>query len=305
MTTSSLKFTPLEIALDYATRFGLPVFPVALIRQPNGKIEKRPLTPHGLKDATRDLSTIEMMWRATPGAAIGMPTGTPSGINVLDVDCKDPKAYGPDTLADLGIPFLPVVPISHTISCGFHLLFGPNPEVDLRNSAGTSGLGLGLDFRGSGGFIVLPSGTVAIRNGTNYETSEGYWWDPHHNLDTAPLIPAPAWLGHRTKKTTSAPSSRHRHDGRRFDPVRVLDEACANIRTAGPGDKYRTVRREPFIVGCLVRDRFLDERTAWHALKGAIAGLERHAANVAHMWKAAEGAFAEGLAAPSARRAGR
>ena len=151
---------------------------------------------------------------------------------------------------------------------------------------------------------MLPSGTVAIRNGTTIEMSEGYWWDPHYNLDTAPLIPAPAWLGHRTKKAASTASSR-RHDGGRFDPLRVLDEACANIRNAGPGDKYRTIRREPFIVGCLVRDRFLDEHIAWHALTGAIAGLERHAADVGHMWKAAEGAFAEGLAAPSARRAGR
>jgi hypothetical protein len=243
MTTSSLKFTPLEIAADYAVRFGLPVFPVALIRLPNGKIEKRPITPHGLKDATRDLKVIEAMWRATPGAAIGMPTGSASDVNVLDVDCKDPKAYGLDTLADLGLPFLPVVPISHTISCGFHLLFGPNPEIDLHNSAGTSGLGAGLDLRGSGGFVVLPSGTVAIRNGTTIEMSEGYWWDPHYNLDTAPLIPAPAWLGHRTKKAASTTSSPHHHDGRRFDPVRLLDEACANIRNAGPGERHDTMIR--------------------------------------------------------------
>jgi putative DNA primase/helicase len=303
MTTSSLKITPLEIALDYAARYGLPIFPVALIKLPDGKIEKRPLTLHGLKDATRDPHTIEAMWRAAPGAAIGMPTGIPSGINVLDVDCKDPRAYGPDTLADLGMPFLPVVPISHTISCGFHLLFGPNPEIDLRNSTGASGLGPGLDFRGSGGFVVLPSGTVAIRNGTNIEMSEGYWWDPHYNLDTTPLIPAPAWLGHRTKKVASATSSRHHHDGRRFDPVRLLDEACANIRNAAPGERHDTMNRHVFSVATLVGRDMLDKNLAWNALETATAVMvNRTAGNGsrhAHYFRVAfDQGFAEGKARP-------
>ena len=93
--------------------------------------------------------------------------------------------------------------------------------------------------------------------------------------------------------------------GKRFDPLRALDDACKLIRaSAGTGDKYRTVRREPFIIGCLVRDGFLKEEIAWHAVKAAVAGLEKHADDIDHMWNATEGAFAEGLGA-SPRRAGR
>jgi hypothetical protein len=297
---SSMTDTPLAAAFRYAGHLGWPVFPVGLLRQPNGKIEKRPLTPHGLKDASRDPAVIEGWWGRYSGAAVGMPTGSASGVVILDVDCKDPAAYGPDTLDDLGMSVLPNVPISHTISGGWHNLFATNPEIDIRNSEGRSGLGPGLDVRGSGGFIVLPSGTVMIRN---LGWHRGYFWDPHCNLDTMPLRPAPAWLGHRTKKANSAAKQR-RSLGERFDPQKALDEACANIRNAGPGEKYHTIRREPFIVACLVRDRLLDEKTARHAVDAALKGLERHAADHEHMWAMADGAWSEGLAAPQ-RRASR
>jgi len=71
--TNDLK----NAAIKYAQR-GLPVFPCGL--------DKRPLVSHGVKQATTDETQIHRWWTANPEASIGLPTGTPSGMWVLDVD---------------------------------------------------------------------------------------------------------------------------------------------------------------------------------------------------------------------------
>jgi hypothetical protein len=205
---------------------------------------------------------------------------------LLDIDVKDPRACGFDTLAALGGVILPDTPMAHTRSGGLHVYFACI-DTEIRNSEGKHGLGPGLDVRGEGGFAVVPC------------PGSGYVWDPHCNFETVALQPAPAWLGHKSK-----PHPQRHYDGRRRSPQEILDQCCANIRNAGPGEKYRTVRREPFIVGCLVRDGKLDKDLAWHALDAALGALECHADDPDHMWAAAEGAFAEGLdAAPRRPRA--
>jgi hypothetical protein len=286
MTTSSLKFTP----LDYAAHFGLPVFPVALIKQPNGKIDKQPLIKWK-EGATRDLQVIEQLWRRYPRAVPGMPTGKPSGINVLDVDTKNPAEFGPDTLEELGGMPLPVVPISHTISCGFHLMFGANPEVDIRNSAGKTGLGPGLDVRGTGGYIVLPAGgPVWVEN---LGMVEGYRWDDHHHLGNTPLIPAPKWMAHKTSQGSAA---RHRHGGP-FDPRHSLDEHCALIRGAGSGsgERHDTTNRSAFSVGTMVGRSMLDQNSAWASVHTAVGILAHGADDEKALINGAELAFADGV----------
>src|SRR4051812_4499506 len=68
-------------AIRYAADHGLPVFPVG--------DHKRPLTAHGLLDATTDLHQLERWWTRWPGANVALRTGaTPgkTGIVVIDVD---------------------------------------------------------------------------------------------------------------------------------------------------------------------------------------------------------------------------
>lgn len=72
----------LEAALYYA-QHGLPVFPCGP--------DKRPLTTHGFKDATTKATQIKQWWHDQPNALIGMPTGEPTGIDVLDID--DPHRF--------------------------------------------------------------------------------------------------------------------------------------------------------------------------------------------------------------------
>src|SRR3954466_10845433 len=77
--------TALSGAADLATasmmlaRHDVPVFPCA----PGGK---QPLTTHGFHDATADGATVREWWRRWPDANLGIPTGTPSGVDVVDVD---------------------------------------------------------------------------------------------------------------------------------------------------------------------------------------------------------------------------
>jgi len=261
--------TPLDVALRCLTR-GWPVFPV--------RTNKHPLIKWGT-GASTGVKTVTQWWQRWPQALVGVPTGRRSGIIVLDIDVKGGR-NGFDTLAALGLSSLPVTPIAHTRSTGVHVYFACI-AVEIRNSEGEHGLGVGLDVRGEGGFVVVPT------------PDSGYRWDPECNFNTVPLMPAPAWLGHKQKEQRPGVAPRSRD---KFDPRSVLADCSDHIRNAYDS-KYRTVRREAFIAGTLVRDRFITERHARHELEAALTIMGQRVHDYGHMLKAYEGAFAEGLAA--------
>jgi Bifunctional DNA primase/polymerase, N-terminal/Primase C terminal 2 (PriCT-2) len=153
----------LRAALHYAER-GWPVFPLwprhadkCACGDPGckhpGKHPIGPLVPQGFKNATTDEKTIRRWWREYPDAGIGMPTGAESGIDVLDIDRKN----GKDGTLPLGnlwgdLGALPETASTSTPSGGAHLYFLHAQGV----RCSTDRLGLGLDVRGDGGFVVLP-----------------------------------------------------------------------------------------------------------------------------------------------------
>ena len=265
--------------LDYAAR-GWPVFPASW----DGK--KIPLIKEWGPNASTDLAVISAWWQRWPDAWIGVPTGRRSGVVVLDIDIKRPDANGYDTLDDLGLGILPDTPLAHTRSGGLHVYFGCI-GFEIRNSAGKKGLGPGLDVRGEGGLVIVPS------------AQSGYEWDPHCNLDTLALVPAPAWLGHREKD--ARPANR---EGVRLAPVAILDTACDNIRRADKGERHDVLNREAFSVATLVGAGALDEQTARHQLAAATTAMVwRSGGDLKKAERDLEDAFADGLRAP--RRAAR
>ena len=165
----------LKSALAYAKLRGWSVFPIA----PKGK---NPLTPHGYKDATRDLEQIEEWWTEWPKANIGIPTGKENELFVLDVDTKN---NGHDTLYGL---IMEHGELPHTIQAktgggGSHFLF--QYEEGIKNKTEFK---QGLDIRGDGGYIVVsPS---LHESGKRYE-----WVEGHHPLDTR-LSLAPLYIFH-------------------------------------------------------------------------------------------------------------
>lgn len=137
-------------ALWYAER-GIAVFPL----RPTTKV---PLAgSRGFKDATTDRERIHRWWRTTPQANIGMPTG--QQWDVIDVD--GPPGYA--SLADLKDAGLlpPVLARAWTPRGGQHLYVAPTGDG---NAASVKP---GLDYRGLGGYVVLPPSVGA--NGERYD----------------------------------------------------------------------------------------------------------------------------------------
>lgn len=145
----------LERALLYAEQ-GWAVFPVI----PN---DKRPLTPNGFKDATKERDRIERWWTENPNANIGIATGEPSGLAIIDVDVRDGKP-GRESVASLR--GLPGTLTARTQSGGWHLYF-LRPEGGLRCK---NGFLPGVDLKADGGYVVAPGSSI---NGSPYE-----WLDP-------------------------------------------------------------------------------------------------------------------------------
>lgn len=122
---------------------GYPVFPL--------KPDKSPYIAHGFKNASKDEKQIATWAAQWPDALVGVPTGKPSGMFVLDVDVKNGKD-GFATLQAAGWN-LPATRTHRTKNGGgAHYLFRAPDGVPLKSSAGN--LGDGLDTRGDGGYIV-------------------------------------------------------------------------------------------------------------------------------------------------------
>jgi Bifunctional DNA primase/polymerase, N-terminal len=278
--------TPLDAALGYAARGGCPVFPCRE-REPD---RKRPYTPRGFYDATTDPAVIENWWRGWPNALIGIPTGLPSGVAVLDIDVKDDRTNGFDSLKDLGL-VLPATPMVHTASGGLHVYFA-NPERELRCSAGL--IGPGLDVRAAGGYIIAPS------------PGSGYRWDPIHHFGSVAPAAVPDWLW-PVKPSIPAPTSPLR-PVKGLDPYgeAAINSACDAIARAPAGEQERTLYAECFSIGTLAGADVVPVDLALSALLRAGAAMPSYDAR--HPWRPEEidfkvrRAFAAGLTRPREAR---
>jgi hypothetical protein len=169
-----------------ALRFGakVPVFPC--------KADKTPYTTNGHLDATTDRARIHAWWNRYPGANPAMPTGERSGVFVLDVDA-DKWGFGSLEALEEEHGKLPPTFTVKTGSGGLHHYFRLPADVEIRNSAGK--LGRGVDVRGEGGYVLLPSSTT---EGT-YEV-----------LENPGIADAPAWLVALLREPSVSEISDHR-----------------------------------------------------------------------------------------------
>ena len=136
-------------ALGHARR-GRAVFPC----EEGGK---KPLTPHGFKDATTDEEQIRRWWKSYPDANIGSPTGEVSGTLAVDHDLYKPEALTPEELERKLGPLSSTGVAIETGGGGRQYLFCYPEGSNIRN---TTDLLPGVDIRGEGGYIVLPPSTT-------------------------------------------------------------------------------------------------------------------------------------------------
>ena len=130
-------------ALWYA-QHGVAVFPL----QPRAKV---PATRRGFHDATTDPAQVDAWWTATPAANIGAPTGRT--FDVIDID-GPPGVHAwtgfASTLPELTGHVLTPRPGGH------HLYV---PPTGLGNK---TGIFPSVDYRGAGGFVVMPPSVTDI-----------------------------------------------------------------------------------------------------------------------------------------------
>jgi hypothetical protein len=147
---------------------GQPVFPCV----PD---TKRPLTTHGLLDASTDPEQIRTWWTRTPTANLAVPTGTAS-YDVLDIDIHPTGSGYPafNRLIRAGI----VHGHSHVIitpSGGMHAYFPGTSQPSARLPDQH------LDFKAAGGYVLAPPSVVGGRPYELVRRTNG----PHHALDWA------------------------------------------------------------------------------------------------------------------------
>lgn len=142
--------------------------------------EKRPLTEHGVNDATTDDEQIAEWWDRWPNANIGVST---DGLLVIDIDPvngeSNPWCSEIEQQAELMTGAATVTPRR-----GNHFWFSAGGR-DLRNTA--SKIAPGVDTRANGGYVIVPPS----------ETAEGiYQWAPFYDLRFGPddLPEPPDWL---------------------------------------------------------------------------------------------------------------
>lgn len=154
-------------ALAYASKLSWAVLPIA----PGSK---RPLTPRGVHDASRDRLAIKRLWAESPEAGIAVAAGE-SGLLVLDCD---PRSGGNESL--LQLPELPKCPTQLSGGGGRHFVFSYS--------------GKPLKGKLAPGLDLLYLGKYFITSPTKHPSGNSYAWDKtRHPLDIeAP--PAPDWL---------------------------------------------------------------------------------------------------------------
>lgn len=130
---------------------------------------KRPfgeLTPHGFKDATRDIDKIKYWWKRYPNALVGASCGD-SKIFVVDLDRHNNGIDGIDAWFKLGINDDGCGKVVTPSGSGLHIYFD-DPDNLGRNKTDEN---TGVDSRGRGGYVILPPSEVQYEDGTKKKYS--------------------------------------------------------------------------------------------------------------------------------------
>lgn len=199
---------------------GVPVFPCNSL--------KRPACPHGFKDAAIGESEVSGLWQRFPGLLVGVPTGTASGLDVLDID----PHHGGDRWWIAYMHRIPAIRMHRTGSGGLHVLFRHHERV--RNTE--SKVAPGVDTRGEGGYAI--------------------WWPAAGcAVVEAPVAPWPEWLLRRVLKRPRKVAQ----PARTYQPLdngdaaqRIAERVLSRLEQAQEGQRHYTLRKAAYTIGGLL-----------------------------------------------------
>ncbi|QIM18688.1 DNA primase [Leucobacter coleopterorum] len=139
-------------------RHGVPVFPCL----PG---TKKPAVKHGFLAATTDVEQVQEWWGRWPNANLAVPTGDASGIDVVDVDRNSNNdgmlAFSRARRTGLLAGWAALV---RTPSDGLHVYFVTDPDRPQRSWQAAPAH---IDFRGNGGYVVIPPSRVNYSDGSS------------------------------------------------------------------------------------------------------------------------------------------
>ena len=151
---------PVEKVLDLAKKY--PVFPCRRNDEKDSEGRtlraKSPLTKNGFKNATQDEAQIRRWWADRPDALVGVPTGSRTGLAVLDYDHRAAAHAAQEWLVE-NQQALTGTRVHQTGggSGGRHYLFSLPHGVKIRGGVSVT-LGKvkrdGIDIRAEGGYII-------------------------------------------------------------------------------------------------------------------------------------------------------
>lgn len=209
---------------------GWPVFPC----EPRGK---KPLTPHGFKDATTDPERIAAWWCRWPEANIGFRTGA---LVVVEIDGREGMRARAELEAQ-GLDWPVTLAAMTGRRPGMHYYFRPPEGVRIANAVGVRGargLGPGIDVRGDGGYVIVPPSV--------HPTGRRYAWAVREEA-----TPLPAWMVERLRPPRPIREPVLRGDSAVYAHV-ALEGECAEVESATLGTLNDTLNRSAFKLGLLV-----------------------------------------------------
>jgi P4 family phage/plasmid primase-like protien len=235
-----------QAGLTYARR-GWAVLPV------RGR-DKRPITEHGVHDATTDAERILSWIDLYPEANVGLAMGGASGVFALDIDGE----AGARSLAKLEAEHGTLPPtLAIRTARGRHLVFRLPEGARIRNGVAVRP---GIDVRSTGGYIVAPpsihpSGAVyALLDGAEPADAPA-WLVELVSAQAAPRAPAP--------QSERAPEAR----ARAYIEAAVRGET-EKVACAVSGTRNAVLNRAAYALGQLAAIG-LDEGTAQTELERA------------------------------------
>jgi hypothetical protein len=211
----------LRLALNLGRNCGYHVFPCG--------DDKRPMILGWPERASADPEAIWQLWHKRPGSLIGVATGAPSGVSVLDIDQKHPEGvawwqYNRHRL-------LPTLTVG-TRSGGLHLWFRHQESV--RNTQAK--IALGVDTRGDGGYVI-------------------HWFAAGLPcLDQSPPAPWPSWLLTQLARQP-APQPQLYGSNRSRNDSAALDGILRRVGNAREGERNGLV----FWAACKLRERNMQQ----------------------------------------------
>jgi hypothetical protein len=226
----------LVAALDYAAH-GFAVFPCL-------ERSKAPACSRGFHDATTNPATLRRWFGSYHRYNLAIATGIISGLWVLDVDGGD----GATALAELESEFGQLPPTLTVITAaGCHLWF----RADRAMPCTVGRVGLGLDTRGDGGYVLAPPSLHP----------DG----PHYRFgNDEALAIAPDWLIQRACYTpvTASPIKLIADRSPITSPTAygraALARECEGVARAPSGARNHALNRASFSLHQLVANGELD-----------------------------------------------